>query len=411
MKKVSKVATTCCAVAVGVVLGTSLSVADDAKPQVSAAAGKDLVAAQKDMQARKWDDMLAELDKVKSNPKKNDYDEHVMNELYLYVYASKKQYQEATGPLERIIASKYTPASEVKQRVVMAASMFEELKNYDKALEYGNRAIKDGYGTPAMQLVVAQSYYLKNNFKDANRFIRGVVDDQVKAGQMPSDELLQLGLSSAVKLDDSAGQSHWLELLVAYHPKPEYWQNLLDGMFRAKLSDRQLLQVYRLAADVGAIKRGSDYAEMAQLSLDAGSPGEAVAVLSKGFANNVFTEQADKNRNQHLLESAKKEVAADQPMLPKTEADAANAPNGDKLLGVGVGYFGYGDYPKAIKDLAAGLAKGPTKDETDARLTLGIAQYKAGSKDEAVKTFRSVKGDPTLERLAALWSLRVRGTG
>lgn len=408
MKKVSKVAAVSCAAAVAMVLGSTLSVADDAKPQVSAAAGKDLQAAQKDMQAHKWDDMLAELDKVKSNPKKNEYDEHVMNELYLYLYASKKQYQEATGPLEKVIASKFTPASEVKQRVVMAASMFEELKNYDKALEYGNRAIKDGYGTPAMQLVVAQSYYLKNDFKDASRFIRGVADDQVKAGQTPSDEMLQLGLSSTVKLDDSAGQAHWLELLVAYHPKPEYWQNLLDGMFRAKLNDRQLLQVYRLASDVGAIKRGSDYAEMAQLSLDAGSPGEAVSVLSKGFQNNVFTEQADKNRNQHLLDSAKKEVASDQPTLPKAESDATNAPNGDKLLSVGVGYFGYGDYAKASKDLAAGLAKGPSKDATDARLTLGIAQYKAGSRDEAVRTFKAVKGDPTLERLAALWTLRVR---
>jgi TolA-binding protein len=214
-----------------------------------------------------------------------------------------------------------------------------------------------------------------------------------------------------VKMNDDAGQSHWLELLVAYHPKPEYWQNLLDGMFRAKLSDKQLLQVYRLAVDVNAIKRGSDYAEMAQLSLDAGSPGEAVAVLSKGFANNVFTEAADKNRNQHLLDSAKKEAATDQPGLAKNEADAASAPTGDKLVGVGTGYFGYGDYAKASKDLAAGLAKGPTKDPTDARLLLGIAQFKAGAKDDAVKTFRSVKGDPTLERLASLWSLRVRGAG
>ena len=422
MKKVSKAAAAGVGAAVAIMLGSALSgtlvpglvataAAEDAKPQVSAAAGKELQAAQKAMQARKWDEMLAELDKVRSNPKKNEYDEHVMNELYYYAYASRKQFQEATGPLERIIASKFTPQSEVRQRVVQAASMFEDLKNYDKALEYGNRAIKDGYATPAVQVVVAQSYYLKNDFKDANRFIRGLVDEQIKAGQMPSDEMLQLGLSSTVKLDDNAGQSHWLELLVAYHPKPEYWQNLLDGMFRAKLSDRQLLQVYRLAADVGALKRGSDYAEMAQLALDAGSPGEAVAILTKGFASNVFTVPADKNRNQHLLDSAKKDVATDQPGLPKMEADAATAQDGDKLLSAGLDYFGYGDYAKAAKDLAAGLAKGATKDAADARLTLGIAQLKSGSRDEAVKTFKSVKGDPTLERLAALWTLRVRAPG
>jgi len=77
-------------------------------------------------------------------------------------------------------------------------------------------------------------------------------------------------------------------------------------------------------------------------------------------------------------------------------------------VGVGVGYFGYGDYAKATKDLQAGIAKGPTKDPQDAKLLLGIAQYKAGAKDDAVKTLKSVKGDPTLERLAALWVLHIR---
>jgi len=406
MNKFVKVAV---ASAVAMVLASTMSFADDAKPQNSIAAGKDLQAALKDMQAKKWDDMLADLDKVRNNPKKNEYDEHIMYELYATAYVNKKQLQEATGPVEHIIGSKFTPPEEVKKRVVQAASMFEELKNYDKAIEYGNRAIKDGYGTSAVQVIVAQSYYLKNDFKDTAHFVRGLVDDQIKAGQMPSDEMLQMGLSSALKLNDEAAQSHWLELLVAYHPKPEYWQNLFAPMFNAKLTDAQLLQVYRLAADVGALKRGSDYAEMAQLALAAGSPGEAVSVLSKGFASNAFTEKADQNRNQHLLDSAKKQMATDQPTLAKTEADAAAAPTGEKLVGVGVGYFGYGDYAKASKDIAAGLAKGSTKDPQDARLLLGIAQLKAGSKEEAVRTFRQVKGDPALERLATLWLIHARG--
>jgi tetratricopeptide (TPR) repeat protein len=292
--------------------------------------------------------------------------------------------------------------------VVQAAFLYYQLQNYDKAADYGNRAIKDGYATDQVQLVVAQSYYLKNDYKDTGTFVRGLVDEQIKAGMTPTDEILQLGLSSAVKQNDDAGESHWLELLVTYHPKPEYWQNLLDGLFRTKMADRQLLQVYRLSADVGALKRSTDYAEMAQLALDAGSPGEAVTVLTKGFADNVFTDQADKNRNQHLLDSAKKQAAADQPTLAKTEADATAAAGGDRLVGVGIGYFGYGEYDKAAKDIAAGLAKGASKDAEDARLLLGIAQFKAGSKDEAIKTFNAVKGDASLQRLANLWALHVK---
>jgi hypothetical protein len=39
---------------------------------------------------------------------------------------------------------------------------------------------------------------------------------------------------------------------------------------------------------------------------------------------------------------------------------------------------------------------------------LGIAEFKAGKKDDAVKAFQAVKGDPTLERLANLWSLHAK---
>ncbi len=268
---------------------------DAAKPQVSAAAGKDLQEAQKDMQAQKWDDMIVVLDKVKNNPKKNDYDEHVMNEFYVTAYANKKQLQEATGPLEFLIASKFTPPDELQKRVIQASFLYYQLQNYDKAIEYGNRAVKDGSATDQVHLVVAQSYYLKNDFKGTGTFVTGLVNDQIKAGTAPSNDLLQLGLSSAVKQNDDAGEAHWLELLVTYHPKPEYWQNLLDPLFRTKMPDRELLQLYRLSADVGNMKRGSDYAEMAQAALDAGSPGEAVTILNKAFADNAFADAAEQN--------------------------------------------------------------------------------------------------------------------
>ena len=410
------------AAAVGLALGSTVSgtllpgwvsvaaAADEgkseAKPQVSAAAAKDLQAAQKALNAKKYDESLAQLDKVKANPKKSGYDEYVMNEFYVSAYAAQGKLQQAEAPLEALMTSKYISADEMKKRVGQAAGLNYQLKNYEKAIEFGSRAIKDGYATASIQTIVAQAYYLKNDYKGTDKFVRGLVDDQIKAGQTPSEELIGLGLSSAVKLNDDSAMTRWLEVMVAYHPKENYWQSLLDSMYRGKLTDKQLLQVYRLSADVGVLKRASDYSEMAQLALDAGSPGEAVAVLTKGFAANVFTAQADKNRNQHLLDSAKKQAATDQPTLAKTEAGAANAPTGDRMVGVGIGYFGYGDYARAAKDISAGLAKSTPKDPQDARLLLGISQLKMGDKDAAVKTFKSVKGDPVSERLAALWVIR-----
>jgi len=156
------------------------------------------------------------------------------------------------------------------------------------------------------------------------------------------------------------------------------------------------------------LQRPEDYTEMAQLAIELGSPGEAEHVLEKGFEKNVFTDQRSKDLNQRLLASAKKAAATDEASLAKSEQDAKNAATGDKAIGVGFAYLGYQQYDKASDMLSAGLSKGGVKSEPEARLLLGIAQFKAGHKDEAVKSFHEVKGDPTLERLANLWSLHAK---
>ena len=105
----------------------------------------------------------------------------------------------------------------------------------------------------------------------------------------------------------------------------------------------------------------------------------------------------------------KKSAATDQAALPKLEKDAEAAPTGEKSAAAGLAYFGYGQYDKAADLLAKGVTKGGLNNEANTRLLLGIAQLKAGHKDDAVKTFKSVKGDPALEQLASLWVLHARG--
>ncbi|HEX7198516.1 MAG TPA: hypothetical protein VF213_03525, partial [Dongiaceae bacterium] len=121
-----------------------------------------------------------------------------------------------------------------------------------------------------------------------------------------------------------------------------------------------------------------------------------------------FADQRAKERNQRLLDSAKKAAATDQAALGRIEKEAEAATTGAKSFGVGLAYFGYGQYDKAADDISKGLSKGGLRNEAEARLLLGIAQLKAGHKEDAVKSFHSVKGDASLERLANLWTLHAR---
>ena len=104
----------------------------------------------------------------------------------------------------------------------------------------------------------------------------------------------------------------------------------------------------------------------------------------------------------------KQKVATDTASLPKIAADAEASNTGAKYAGLGLAYFSYQQYDKAVAALTNALAKGGLKNEAETRLLLGIAQVHAGKKDDAVKTFELVKGDAKLERLAALWAIRAR---
>jgi len=381
----------------------------DSKNKVSRDLAPTLKAANDALQAKKYPEALAKLKDAEGNAKKTPYDQHIINELQGVAYAKTNNYAEASKAFEAEINDGFLDEKEVPGRVKAVAQMNYQLKNYDKAIEYGQRAIKGGFADDEMKTLVGQSYYLKGDYKGTLKFYDDQIAQTLKAGGTPKDEPLQLALSACVKLNDSDCTTKELERLVEYHPKPEYWQNLLYSVRSApNLGDRNTLQVYRLMYELDVLKDPSDYTEMAQLAIEQGNPGEAQHVLEKGLAKGVFTDARTKDKNQRLLESAKKAAAADQASLAKVEQDANSGSTGDKNVGMGLAYLGYEQYDKALDHLSKGVAKGGLRNEAEAKLLLGIAQLKTGKKDDAAKSFKSVKGDANLERIAELWALHAK---
>jgi tetratricopeptide (TPR) repeat protein len=394
--------------AAGLVAATP-AFAAEGKQTNSAKLGKPLKEAHDDLNAKKYADAITKLREAEGIPGKTPYDQHLINDMLGFAYARIQNYAEAAKAWEAELDDGFTPQSEVPTRVRQLAEANYQIKNYDKAIDFGNRAVKGGFADEELKTLVGQAYYLKGDWKNTLRFEEGLVEEKIKNGQTPKSESLQLMLSACVKLNDSACETRALEKIVTYDPKPDYWYQLLFTM-RQQTSgnDANTLQTYRLMSEFDVLKSPEDYTEMAQLALEAGSPGEAQHILEKGIAKGVFTDPRAKAKNQRLLETAKKAAATDQANLPKIEKDADAAPNGAKNVGVGLAYLGYGQYDKAVDEISKGLAKGGLRNESEARLLLGIAQLKAGHKEDATKSFHAVKGDPSLERLANLWSLHAK---
>jgi len=181
----------------------------------------------------------------------------------------------------------------------------------------------------------------------------------------------------------------------------------MQSLFATR-NDVAAFNAYRLATEVGAMRAGDDYTEMAQRALENDLPGEAQSALEAGFARKAFTDKRDIDRNTRLLATAKERAAADRVGLAKADKEAAAGNSGDVDLRVGQAYMSYGQYAAAVTAIQRGIAKGNVTDPAEAQMALGIAQLRAGNKSEASKAFRAVKGDADTRRVAKLWSLRAQ---
>ena len=381
----------------------------DEKNAVSAKSAKTLKAAKDAIDAKKYQDGIAKLKEAEGIAGKTPYDQYIIDQLYAYAYSRTNNLADAEKSLEAVLNSQFVPQSEVADRTRTLMLINYQLKNYDKAIDFGQRAVKGGFANDDMYKFTSQAYFLKNDFKSVKSFTEPYVEMEVKNGRTPTEEILQILLNSCSKLNDDECVTKQLERLVTYHPKNEYWQNLLYSMFQApSMNDKTLLNTFRLANEVDILKRPDDYTEMAQLAIEAGSPGEAQKILEKGFQKNVFPDARAQDKNKRLLASAQKAADADKATLAKSATDADAAATGDKDVAVGLAYLGYQQYDKAAELLSKGIAKGGVKNDAEAHLLLGIAQLKAGKKDDAMKTFKAVKGDANMERLANLWSLHAK---
>jgi hypothetical protein len=378
------------------------------KQNVSKAVAKTLQAAQEATKKNNWKDCLTKVREADAAASKTPYDNFAISELMGFCAIRTNDYSTAARALEAGLESGFLAQDQVPSRVRALAQVNYQIKNYPKSIEFGNRAIKGGFADADMYTLVAQAYYIQGDYKTTKSFVSNWVNDTNRRGQTPREGALQLLLSSCIKLDDSACTTDALEGLVDHYPKDEYWQNLMRSMFRTGGSDAVMLNVYRLAAEVNAMRRPEDYTEMAQLAIEQGLPGEAQSVLEKAFAAKIFSDQREIERNTRVLNAAKTQATQDRASLSADERAAAAAKTGEADVRVGMALLSYGQVPQAVSAIQRGIGKGGLKSPAEAQLALGIAQLRAGNKAEAAKAFKAVQGDATLARLGSLWALRAQ---
>jgi hypothetical protein len=203
------------------------------QPHVSAAAGKDLQQAQMALQKKQYDAALADLDRVKATPGKNEYDVFLMNRFYVTAYVGLRLYQDAIQALDPTLNSRFMKADEQQKQLETAALLHYEVHDYGKAIEYGERAMSQGTTNSQLSTVIAQAHYLSRDWAGAERIEEKFVGYQVGAGAVPDKASLQLWSAACFKLRDNVCQMKALEKLNAYYPSAQS-QRLLDDLRSAR---------------------------------------------------------------------------------------------------------------------------------------------------------------------------------
>ena len=284
------------------------------------------------------------------------------------------------------------------------AAAYAQQKNNAKATEWLNKAIQAGNNGPTVKQLQSYLQSASGDYAAIARDAGAAVAAAEQAGRRPEEgELLRLADAQQRTANMNAYVAT-LEKLLLNYPKKDYWNAYLGRLPRKPgFADRFGLDVMRLKLATGTLNKTEDFMEMAQLSLQAGLPAEALRIIEQGYKSGALGTGPEAARQQRLRDLAVKQDGELKAGIAAQAADAETQKTGDDLVKVGYAYVSIGEGDKGVALIEKGIAKGGLKRPEDAKLRLGMAQLQSSAKAKAAATLRSVKGSDGAADIARLW--------
>lgn len=382
-----------------------------AGPTIRAEIAAPLQAARDLITNKKGKEALPKLVEAEAIPGITPYENYVIARLRAVAAVDAEDYPVALAAFERSLASDFLPAADRAPLLDAAARLAIQLKDYPRAIGLLNRYKEAGGTEPALRRILPQVLAETGDHAAAVRESLVLVQADDAAGRGSPEALLRnLGYSQN-KLNDAAGYLATMERLAQQYPKPDYFADLIGRVERKPgfNGERLRLDVYRLQRATGVELEPAELADMASRALQAGLPGEAQALMDEGYASGLLGKGKDATLHGQLRQQVQKAAAQDAKTLAESEKSAQGAKDGNALVNLGFAVSGMGQHDKAVALSTEGIAKGGLRRADEAQLHLGIAQWRAGKKDDALRSFAAVKGSDGSADLARVWTIYITG--
>jgi tetratricopeptide (TPR) repeat protein len=366
--------------------------------------GKPLQQAQEMMRAQRFKEALAKVREADRAGAKNPTEQLMLDRMRGAAAQGAGDNETAARSYEAALNSGRMPSGDNLKFVQGLAILYYRAGDYGKAQIWLQRYSKEGGSDPQVRGLLAQTYYLNNDFGRAQKELQNTISADEKAGRKPAEDVLQLLVNCALKTNDKNTYVASMEKLVSYYPKKQYWADLVNRISsKSGFSDHLSLDVYRLKLASGLLTKANEYMEMSQLSLQAGFAAEGKKIADQGFKLGILGSGPEAARQKRLLDLANKNATTEQQGFATAETEARVNKDGIALANLGFALVSAGQVDKGIDLIEQGIKKDNMKRPNDARLHLGVAYAMAGKKDRAIKAFKAVQGSDGTAELAKLW--------
>jgi hypothetical protein len=358
------------------------------------------------IKAKKYKEAYEKVDEADRTPDKTPYESFIINRNRGAVAVGAGDTAIAGKAIEAVIEAKRLPPAEQLSYMLALGGMYYNVKDYPNTVKWLKRYAAEGGTDPQGNTVLAQAYYLNNDFANAYKLLSAELAATEKAGKVPTELQYQLLLNSAVKTNNKPAFAPILEKLVTHYPTRDYWNDFLQSRrIKAAYPESALLDFYRLKLALGIKLEGDEIMDMAELAMHAGLPAEAKKVLDTGFQSGLLGKGKDAKAEKKLFDQATKGAADDLKTMATGEASAQKAKDGLGLVNLGYAFVSSGQFDKGIALMEEGIRKGVAKRPTEAKLHLGEAYFLAGRKPEALAVFQTIQDKDATGDFARYWTM------
>ena len=367
-------------------------------------------AAQDLIKKQDWAGLAANADAIAPSIQSAD-DKTVVGNYYLQAGQGAKNEANIGKGVDFLLEGGRLPADQQVSLLTAQGQLAYQAQNYDKAIASLQAAQKAGSANNDITPLLVESYAKKGQTVQALQTLNAGIDANQKASKPVPGDWFRRGFAMAYATKSTApdyaavrGEASGLDRrwLMAENTGT-VWHDVLLLYGESHTGDPELANdVRRLMYATGGLKSANDYLEYAEAVYQK-NPGEAKAALDDGVKKGAFTFASNRNAGE-INDIVSKRIAGDKASLAGSEKNAATAANGRVAQSVGDGYYGYGNWAKAVELYKLALSKGGV-DANLINTRIGMALARSGDAAGAKAAFAQVTGPR--KDLADFWTLYV----